>query len=587
MFSRRSNSKTYRSLKKSLTRKHSALKKLDPNPGLQLEALERRLLLSVDPIPNIEVAALGSFPWLGDPIGHNDALYAEVLAGVPWEDQTFQITNTGDEGSMLYIDWVEMLDNFSIQLENPWEPIDDYSLGEGESTTFTVQLDTSALDFHTGEVNIWSNDPDFQGEPDFPFTFWLDAFVNAEPIANAGGHRTVNEGEVVTFSGTYDDPNEREQDPLTFEWKIDGTSIATSQSTTHVFDDEGTYFVEFSVKDDFVEGADTDTITVEVVNLPPTVDAGGPYNVEEGFTGTFQLNGSANDPGDEEELTYAWDLNNNGFFGEDPYEPHGTVISNEWMDEVSWTDLQNLGLPSDGTDLIIRLQVRDDIAPPPPPPNTFETASSEISAGYDWATLRINNLKPTPDAGGNAFIGDDEIWGYKIDEGDNLALDASASSDPDDRDELNLTYSWDLDGDEDYEITADPNSMQNVPWSTLQDLVPPLITNGTPSIITLRVDDGEGGVETAEVPFVIENREPVAEPGGNAFIGEGESRKLVYSINEGEGLLLDGSGSADPGNDPLTYSWTIKCNNDIDTEEIVLAPWSFLEGLGVNNHTRG
>lgn len=54
------------------------------------------------------------------------------------------------------------------------------------------------------------------------------------------------------------------------------------------------------------------SIPVEIPsNLPPTVDAGGPYTVNEGES--VQLTATGNDP-ENGILTYAWDLDNNGSF---------------------------------------------------------------------------------------------------------------------------------------------------------------------------------------------------------------------------------------------------------------------------------
>ena len=44
---------------------------------------------------------------------------------------------------------------------------------------------------------------------------------------------------------------------------------------------------------------------------PPTVDAGGPYSVNEG--GSVTLTATGSDPNGDS-LTYAWDLDNNGSF---------------------------------------------------------------------------------------------------------------------------------------------------------------------------------------------------------------------------------------------------------------------------------
>lgn len=52
-------------------------------------------------------------------------------------------------------------------------------------------------------------------------------------------------------------------------------------------------------------------ITFAAANQPPTVDANGPYNVNEG--GSVQVSATGNDP-ENQALTYAWDLDNNGSF---------------------------------------------------------------------------------------------------------------------------------------------------------------------------------------------------------------------------------------------------------------------------------
>jgi hypothetical protein len=58
-------------------------------------------------------------------------------------------------------------------------------------------------------------------------------------------------------------------------------------------------------------GVDTDTATVNIANVAPTAEAGGPYNCVVGDAVT--LSGSGSDPGNDP-LTYAWDLNNDGTY---------------------------------------------------------------------------------------------------------------------------------------------------------------------------------------------------------------------------------------------------------------------------------
>jgi uncharacterized protein len=58
--------------------------------------------------------------------------------------------------------------------------------------------------------------------------------------------------------------------------------------------------------------SDHDPVVIGLIpNAPPTVDAGGPYSVNEG--GSVILTGTGSDP-NADALTYAWDLDNNGSF---------------------------------------------------------------------------------------------------------------------------------------------------------------------------------------------------------------------------------------------------------------------------------
>jgi predicted extracellular nuclease len=94
-----------------------------------------------------------------------------------------------------------------------------------------------------------------------------------------------------------------------------------------------------------------------VINDPPTVDAGGPYNVNEG--GSVALTATGTDP-EGQPLTYAWDLDNNGTF-----ETSGQSVAFAGVD----------GLAT----LTVKVQVTD---------NGGLTAVAE-------ATVTVNNVAPT------------------------------------------------------------------------------------------------------------------------------------------------------------------------------------------------
>ena len=138
-----------------------------------------------------------------------------------------------------------------------------------------------------------------------------DVPTNNPPTVDAGQDQTVDEGDVVTLSGTASDP---EGDQLTYLWSHDSVlpitvSNATSQLTTFTapaVDSDVTVTFVLSVSD----GTNTDvtdqvTITIQDVptNNPPTVDAGQDQTVNEGDILT--LNGTASDA-DGDAMIYLW-----------------------------------------------------------------------------------------------------------------------------------------------------------------------------------------------------------------------------------------------------------------------------------------
>jgi len=152
------------------------------------------------------------------------------------------------------------------------------------------------------------------------------------------------------------------------------------------------------------EGSLTEDPLFTYDNLPPTADAGGPYTCDEGDT--KQLDGSGSSDTVDDELDFAWDYDND----------------NEYDDATGEYSNPKFTCVDDG-EYLVSLKVTDD-------------------AGHkntDDSTVTVNNLPPTADAGGP----------YTCDEGDTISLNASRSSDPGVEDEL--TYTWDFNGDGEYD----------------------------------------------------------------------------------------------------------------------------------------
>jgi len=121
------------------------------------------------------------------------------------------------------------------------------------------------------------------------------------------------------------------------------------------------------------------------------------------------------------------------------------------------------------------------------------------------------NLAPTIDVGGP----------YEITEGDSVQLDASASSDPDGD---NLTYSWDLDNDGQYDDAT--GAVVDLTWSQLQNLG---VNDGpAPYQFQLRVNDGQGHIEYAAIPLSVLNTAPTADLTNNGPALEGSTVTVSF-----------------------------------------------------------
>ncbi|MBX3415297.1 MAG: hypothetical protein KF708_21610 [Pirellulales bacterium] len=271
-----------------------------------------------------------------------------------------------------------------------------------------------------------------------------------------------------------------------------------------------------------------DPDSIDPIAVPPTASAGGPYLLQEGSA--LVLAGSGTDPsGTLGPLTYSWDLNGDGVFG----DATGAAPT------VSWSQLAALGI-QDGPATFnnVRLRVTNSVG-------TATTSSSTL--------LTVENVPPTVDAGGP----------YAIDEGAALLLGGFASdvaADP-------LTYTWDLNDDGVFDDALGPNP--TLSWAELQALG--IVDNGT-FTISLRVSDGDGGETTATTSLTIANTAPVVDVGGPYTIVEGAWLTLA-------GSAIDAGGAADP----LSYSWDL--NGDLVFDDAVgpapVVTWTQLVALGI------
>ena len=351
---------------------------------------------------------------------------------------------------------------------------------------------------------------------DQPGTYVVQLEVNGEPgdkqsgtlaidtnnlpaLADAGPDQRVLAGDVVTLDAA--GSTDLEGDRLTYRWDLVSAPAgsaaalddATSVRPSFTVDLAGSYVAQLLVDDGSGELGAADTVAVGTENHPPLADAGEDQVV--GKKTTAQLNGTASSDVDSDSLTYHWTMLEapNG---------NGAVLS----DPTSPTP--TFYVHKEG-DYLVQLIVSD---------GSFESLP-------DTVLITTGNRRPEAIAGA-----DQAIPGTGL-----VNLDGSASFDANGDD---ITYFWAI-------LHAPENST-----AVLDDP-----TSATPSfttdivgdyVVQLIVDDAIEESLPDTVVISVVNEEPVAVAAADPPV-----------VETGTPVTLDGSGSFDPNNDPLTYLWTL------------------------------
>jgi hypothetical protein len=165
------------------------------------------------------------------------------------------------------------------ELQYAWTSHDGITLtGTGANVSFTAP--TAPGPMYQGEqvltFTLRVTDPNGEYKDDDVEVTVTNSGFN--PIANAGGNKTVNEHSAVTLNGSGTDPND---DPIHFTWtQTDGPSVTlagadteTPSFTAPFVNALGTQLtLQLLVWDDFGGwGLDSATITVKNINDPPNI----------------------------------------------------------------------------------------------------------------------------------------------------------------------------------------------------------------------------------------------------------------------------------------------------------------------------
>ncbi|TAJ96319.1 MAG: hypothetical protein EPO39_20255, partial [Candidatus Manganitrophaceae bacterium] len=326
--------------------------------------------------------------------------------------------------------------------------------------------------------------------------------ANRPPVANAGPDQNVVTGSLVTLDGSLS--SDPDAGMLTYQWtmteKPAGSTAALSASgavrPTFTADLDGTYRISLVVNDGMLNSpADEVVITATRPNTPPTANAGPDQQVTAGALVT--LDGSTSFDPDGNLITYHWEFIR---------RPEGSAAA--LSDPAAVRPTFTADLPGVYT---IGLIVNDGQADSPP---------DEVVV-----TAAPPNNPPVAHAGPDQSVATGSL----------VTLDGSGSSDPDGDP---LTYDW-----------------RFVSLPTGSAAVLANATTGSPTftadlsgeyVIQLIVSDGivQSAVDIVVVVAAIPNAAPTANAGPD------------QTVQKGNVVTLDGSGSFDPDGDALTYTWS-------------------------------
>jgi RHS repeat-associated protein/uncharacterized repeat protein (TIGR01451 family) len=465
-------------------------------------------------------------------------------------------------------------------------------IDRGQATVFQPGRQRFVFDVpFNGSNLVWSlKGPDNQNRTSTASSNSAACATNHPPVANAGPAQTVFVGTTVQLDGS--GSTDTDGDPLTYRWSFvsvpagSGATLtgATTVHPTFVVDKPGSYTVQLIVNDGKVDSTPA-TVVISTQNSPPVANAGPNQTVQTQVT--VQLDGSGSSDVDGDPLTYAWS------FVSIPSGSAAALSNPTAVNPTFVTDKKG--------SYVVQLVVNDGHVNSSPAQVTISDINSPpvANAGQNQ-TVTTRTLVTLDGSGSTDVDGDPLTYTWAI-----LSTPAGSTATLSDQHAVKPSFTVDVLGNYVIQLIVNDGTVNSTPATvTISDVNSPPVANAGPAqsvalgaivnldgtgssdvdgqtlsyswsilskpagsmatlsqpaspnpfftadkagnyVIQLIVNDGIVNSAPATVVISTINSVPVANAGPN------------QTVKPGTTVQLDGSGSSDADQDPLTYRWAI------------------------------
>jgi len=432
------------------------------------------------------------------------------------QNSKFEAKSRFAPGETVYFDASESYDSDGAIISYSWDFGDSIKSSEVSKTSelFKGGVKVTHIYDHPGTYQVILTVQDESETISSIRSEKLSVIVNQAPEANAGPDQRVTASE-IHFDGT--GSTDSDGKITDYHWDFGDGETGNGAAPVHIFKNPGTYHVKLTVKDDSETGNNqaSDEMTV-IINHKPIADAGPDQIGSPGETISF--NGDSSYDPDGKISTYKWDFGD-GESGSGEKVSHIYKKTGRYMVQLTVTDDTNHNNAIDKDNLILFIN-----APP------VAKIHSLINA-----QLKVDTLTLSPP--------------YKIliaAPGQEITLDAGNSYDSDGN---IVEYRWDFP----MLKTSEVSETSEVFSETEKLSFLKKLSFSAPGInrVILTVKDDNGAISQDRILIRI-NHSPEARAGiRNQESGMGKSRAVICERS----VQFDGSASADPDGDPLSYLW--------------------------------